>query len=161
MNTTENRAAQRLLEAFTRYRRAGWRHTPVGGLTPSEMMVLWHVMSTTQPGCGIKVSDISNHLNVAPPTVTQQINNLEANGYVQRSMDKEDRRAVRVTLTAKGEQALKEAHDALMASLTGLVEYLGEEDSEKLADLMSRVSTYFHEVRESGSQQPHTGDDNT
>jgi len=160
MNTTESRTAQKLLEAFTRYRRVGWRHTPVAGLTPSEMMVLWHVKNTTQPDCGIKVSDISSHLNVAPPTVTQQINNLEANGYVERSMDKEDRRAVRVTLTPKGEQALREARDALLSSLTGLVDYLGEEDSEKLAELMSKVFVYFHEVRESGSPHTHTGENN-
>ncbi len=95
----------------------------------------------------MKVSELSNTLNVASPTITQQINNLETHGYVERSIDKEDRRVVRIKLTEKGLQAQRKAAEAFLVTVNGLVEYLGEEDTEKLAELMTKVSYYFTEVR--------------
>jgi DNA-binding MarR family transcriptional regulator len=142
-------AAQKLLEAFIRFRRAGWRQSPIGGLTPSEVMILSYlVRATKEEPAGIKVSDISNFLQVAPPTITQQVNNLERQGYVDRNIDKEDRRAVRIRLTEQGSDAIERAHKAFHASLAGLVAYLGEEQSEQLADLLTRTFTYFHERKD-------------
>ena len=73
----------------------------------------------------------------------------EGRCFVRYAMlsDPEDRRAVRITLTSKGLIALKTAHDSLMASFAGLVAYLGEEDSNELAELLAKAFTYFHEVR--------------
>jgi DNA-binding MarR family transcriptional regulator len=85
-------------------------------------------------------------MNVAPPSVTQQLNGLEKQGYVERKMDKEDRRVVRVSLTSKGQIILKQASDDFLSSITGLVNYLGEQDSLVLTDLLVRVSDYFQRV---------------
>jgi len=141
--------AHKLMEAFVRFRRLHWRqNAPTSGLKPSEMILMSYVKDGIGPdGEGVKVSDLSNTLNVASPTITQQINNLETHGYVERSIDKEDRRVVRIKLTDKGLQAQQKASEAFLATVNGLVDYLGEEDTEKLADLMTKVSYYFSEVR--------------
>lgn len=148
MTKKGNSIAQGLIEAFSRIRSLKWRQSPIVGLKPSEIMLLFCIKKRVKPETiGIKVSDISSALKVASPTVTQLINGLENNGFVERNIDKEDRRAVRVKLTDKGERLLEKASEALFNSFNGLVEYLGEEDSKKLMELLSKVYTYFNEIR--------------
>ncbi len=145
--TSENATAQKLLETFGRFRRHGWRQAPIEDLTPSEMALLFAIKRTIQEsGTGAKVSDLSALLSVAPPTVTQQLNSLDARGYIARHIDPDDRRVIRVTVTESGEEIIRKAHHAFIESITGLVEYLGEADSETLADLMEKVYTYFQEA---------------
>ena len=96
---------------------------------------------------GVTISEVSDAFGVTPPTVTQLVNGLEERGYVRRAADPDDRRAVRITLTDRGEDVLNKALDAHFAALDGLVNYLGEEDSHTLAELLSRAYTYFSQRR--------------
>jgi DNA-binding MarR family transcriptional regulator len=148
MKNQRNPVAQKLLEAFTQFHRLNWKQSPIVGLKSSEIMVLFCIKKTVHPEShGIKVSDISKALRVAPPTITQLINSLEANGYVERTMDKADRRAVRVKITERGEGTIAQAADAFFESFNGLVEYLGENKSKELAELLSKAFGYFEERR--------------
>jgi DNA-binding MarR family transcriptional regulator len=154
MSEAQGDLAQELFEAFFRFRRLHWKHSPVAGLSPSEIRVLMHLRrmaAVEAAGAGPKVSEISGVLQVAPPTATQLISELESRGYVERAMDRDDRRAVRVTLTKKGALILVQVHDDLVTSFKGLVEYLGEEDSKHLVDLLTRMFTYFNEAKEANS----------
>ena len=136
--------ARKLLDVLVRFRRHGWQQAPLGGLTRGEVGTLFHIWKAGEEDeAGAKVSDISTLMNVAPPSVTQQLNGLEKQGDIERKMDSEDRRVVRVSLTSKGQIMLKEASDDFLTSITGLVNYLGEQDSLVLADLLVRVSDYF------------------
>jgi DNA-binding MarR family transcriptional regulator len=145
METEPNPTAQKLMQAFSQLRRMHWRQPPAGGLTGSELMVLFRIKeAATTADTGIKVSELSNLLRVATPTITQQIHSLTAQGLVEKSSDPDDRRAVRIRLTAQGEYTLKHATGALLAKMTGLAEYLGEEEGNELARLLSKASTYLH-----------------
>ena len=147
--TEGNTLAQELLYAFGRFRRTHGQQTPAAGLTRSEFMVLGCIRRGGMPeDSGIRVSEISNLLQLAPPTITQQIQELETRGLVEKHSDPDDRRAVLVRLTAKGDQAVQAAWEAMLDSFNGLVIYLGEEDSLVLVKLMDKVATYFQEVRE-------------
>ena len=72
------------------------------------------------------------------------MNNLEAQGLVERNVDTEDKRVVRVRITEKGERILAKAASAFYDLFGGLVEYLGEENTNLLAELLSRALTYFN-----------------
>lgn len=142
----QNSAARKLMEAFTQFHRLKWRKSPVAGLKPSEIAVLFNIKKTVKPeSLGVKVSDISGALQVAAPTITQLINSLEADGFVERTMDKEDRRAVRVNITAKGVEAIDRASKAFYSYFNGLVDHLGEAKSIELAELLSEVFVYINE----------------
>jgi DNA-binding MarR family transcriptional regulator len=145
--------ARKLLDVLVRFRRHGWQQSSLGGLTRGEVGTLFHIWKAGEEDeAGAKVSDISTLMNVAPPSVTQQLNALEKQGYVERKMDKEDRRVVRVSLTSKGQIILKQASDDFLSSITGLVNYLGEQDSLVLTDLLVRVSDYFQRVGDASVQ---------
>lgn len=146
MKNEVNPAAHRLMESFTKLKRIKWHPIPIQGLTHSEIMVLFCIKKRVKPEeSGIKVSELSNFLKVAPPTITQSINSLDSNGFVLRKMDAKDRRAVQITLTEKGENAIKEAEENFLTSFTGLTEFLGEEDSNELADLLAKVYNYYND----------------
>lgn len=145
----ENQLANKLMEVFTQFRRLHMKQSPIEGLTPGEVMLLIRINKLVQPEeQGIKVSDISSSMRVAPPSITQLINNLEAGGYVERSMDKSDRRAVRVKLTKKGEEVVGKATEVFFQSINGLIEYLGEEKSKDLINIMENVYAYFRMINE-------------
>ncbi|WP_340026255.1 MarR family transcriptional regulator [Paenibacillus sp. FSL K6-1096] len=94
---------------------------------------------------GLKVSEISRYLGLTPPTVTQLINSLEAKELVERQPDPSDRRVVRIRLTKEGKIITRKGRDHMNATLNRLVEYLGEEESDQLAELLLKVYTFMED----------------
>ncbi|MDQ2809365.1 MAG: MarR family transcriptional regulator [Chloroflexota bacterium] len=148
MDAEENPVTRRLLEAFTQFRRTNARPGTVAGVTHSELMVLACIKEAMGSNeNGIRVSEISSLLRVAMPTITQQLNSLTTGGYVEKRSDPDDGRVVRIILTPRGESVMQAARDVLVGALAGLVDYLGEEKTNMLIELMGEVSTYFQDVR--------------
>lgn len=144
MEKDTNLTAQKIIRCLNEFRRLNKHKSNNCSLTHSEIMVLFSIRSHIEEYKeGIKTSELSNKLNVASPTITQQINSLETKGLVERSMDKKDRRAVRINITEKGKKLLQKASKELQNSIGGLVEYLGEEKSNQLADLLLETYNYF------------------
>ena len=50
----------------------------------------------------IRLSELSEHLRIAPRTATEVVDALEDRGYVRRHADPDDRRAILVSLTDEG-----------------------------------------------------------
>jgi DNA-binding MarR family transcriptional regulator len=128
------------------FNKAGWQQKSIEGCKPSEIRVLFCIRKCGPPDTSqMKVSEISKVLHVTSPTITQLMKGLEAQGLVERHIDPADRRAVCIRLTEKGEQVTQKAADAFIANLNGLVEHLGVEQSNQLAELLTKVFTYFSE----------------
>ncbi len=137
---------QKLMRALIQFRQAAWHERMVAGCTPSEIRVLFCIKRAMKPDASqLKVSEISKLLHVTPPTVTQTIKSLEASGLVERTSDPSDRRVVGITLTKKGDLVVVQAADTFASSLHGLMEYLGEEQSNQLAELLTKVVRYYRE----------------
>ena len=160
MERTANPTAQRLFRAFMQFNKVEWHQRTIAGCTPGEIRVLFCVKKGAKPEAHeIKVSEISKLLHVTSPTVTQMLKGLEANGLIERRIDPTDRRAVGITLTKKGEIVTVKAADTFYASFDGLVEYLGEEKSDQLAELLSETFHYFNEKAASGNGSLWNGDE--
>jgi DNA-binding MarR family transcriptional regulator len=137
---------QKLLNAFFQFRKVSIQHKHELGCTPSELRVLFCVHHGRKPGApDLKVSDISRILHVAPPTVTQLLNSLEERGLVERHVDANDRRVVGIRLTEKAEQVHRQARKAYFATIHELVDYLGEAESNQLAELLGKVYRFYAE----------------
>ncbi len=134
------------MRALREFHKSGWQERAIAGCKPSEIRVLFCVKHGMKPGAGtMKVSEISKLLRVTSPTVTQLLKGLEANGLIERHVDPLDRRAVDIRLSEKGETFTRQAMEAFTSSVDGLVEYLGEEQSNQLAELLSKAFRYFGE----------------
>ena len=146
MYVQDNATAQQLLRSFMQFDRAEWHKRSIEGCKPSEIKVLLCIKRNVAPPTHeMKVSEISKLLHVTSPMVTQLLKRLEADGLVERHSDPSDRRTVGIKLTEKGDLLATKAAEAFFASLNGLIEYLGEEQSQQLAELLISVSTYFNE----------------
>jgi DNA-binding MarR family transcriptional regulator len=146
MEQVSSATEQKLLQALMQFRRLGWHQQNIEGCTPGEIRALFCIQKCTNSDLvTVKVSDISKHLHVTSPTVTQLLRGLETHGLIERHSDEQDRRTVGVCLTPKGEAVAQEAHDAFTHAMHGLIAYLGEAQSEQLADLLSKVHTYFQQ----------------
>ena len=138
--------AQRLLQSLMSFRRAGLHQHTIAGYKPSEIRLLFSLRKGIRPECmgmGTTVSEISKRLHVTSPSVTQLLKGLEANGLVERHTDPADRRSVSITLTEKGIAVTQQAMDAFSDSIIGLIEYMGEDQSNQLAELLLKASQYF------------------
>ena len=152
--------AQKLLRAFMQFHRAEWHQRTVAGCKPSEIRVLFCIKKGVKADTSeMKVSEISKVLQVTSPTVTQLLKGLEVNGLIERHVDPTDRRAVGITLTEKGERVTQQAAEAFFSSLRGLIEYLGEEQSDQLAELLVKVSRYYNEKTASENHSYWIGDE--
>jgi DNA-binding MarR family transcriptional regulator len=139
--------AQKLRKSFMLFKKTGWHEKKINRFNPSDFRVL----ATIQQGANeknteMKISEISQILQVTPPTVTQIINSLEKDGLVERTVDQEDRRAVKIKLTPAGLEATILARQQFAETFSGLIDFLGEEESEQLADLLTKVHQYFDEI---------------
>jgi DNA-binding MarR family transcriptional regulator len=151
-NTTATE--QKLLNALIQFKRLGWYQRAVAGCKPSEIRVLFCVKEGTNADLPeMKVSEISKQMGVTSPTITQLLKSLEAHGLIERNVDPIDRRAVGIKLTIKGRKVAQQAMDAFLASIKGLVEYLGEEESHQFAELLFKAFHYFSEREASCAYQ--------
>jgi DNA-binding MarR family transcriptional regulator len=146
MSERDNPMAQKLLQSFRQFYKSDWHRRSHMGYKSSDIRVLFCIKNREKADpLGMMVSEISQLLCVSPPTITQLIKGLEINGLIKRSMDLLDKRAVRIKLTEDGEMVAKKASGAILDSFNGLVEFLGEEQSNQLAELFSKVFVYFNE----------------
>lgn len=153
---------QKLMKTFLQFNKAAWgqHQRAIAGCKPSEIRVLFCIKKGCRPETGeIKVSEISKMLLVTSPTVTQLLKGLEANGLIERHLDLHDRRSVGVRLTKQGEEVTRQAQGSLVASLQGLIAYLGEEESNQLVELLSKVFRYFSEQEANVRQSQWNGDE--
>jgi DNA-binding MarR family transcriptional regulator len=136
----------KLMRAFREFHKSGWQERSIAGCKPSEIRVLFCIKHGMKPGASaMKVSEISKLLRVTSPTVTQLLKGLEADGFIERHVDPLDRRAVEIKLSQKGETFTRQAMEAFTSSMDGLVKYLGEEQSNQLAELLAKAFRYFGE----------------
>ena len=108
-------------------------------VSPGEFIVLEALINNPK---GIRVSDFCEKLKVAPPSVTHILNALEKKGFIERSLSKEDRRVLIITITENGQMKCEKAFNVMFERVNGLCKYLGE-DFETFINLFGKVSSYF------------------
>jgi DNA-binding MarR family transcriptional regulator len=159
---TARKLAQSLKQfnkAFMQFHRAELQQNFVG-CKPSEIGVLLTISHGAKPEAReMKVSEISKMMHVTSPTITQVLKGLEANGLVERHIDLTDRRVVGITLTDRGEQVAQRAEETFLTTFRGLVDYLGEEQSNQLAELLVKALRYFREKETSLYHFPWSGEE--
>ncbi|MCM3700900.1 MarR family transcriptional regulator [Paenibacillus macerans] len=144
MHSSDNSQAHKLMLALHRLRRLDMNKMAPLTFKPSEFRLMYSILQgLEQEPRGITVSELSTRMGVASPTVTPQIRSLEEQGLVHRYNDQEDRRVVRVKLTEQGEQAFRTAAEHRSKQIQNLCDFLGEEKSNQLIELLHDVHRYF------------------
>ncbi len=119
-----------------------WRSLP-GHLTSQQLFVLSRLKyGSAQP------SELAREQHVGMSAVTGVIDGLVARGLVERRHDEQDRRAVRLDVTAEGRALLEEAQVAVLDSTRELLAPLSSEARERLLIAMRDLSEAIDSARD-------------
>lgn len=135
---------QDLFQILKRFSRVRWEQNLYEELKRSEcefLLVLYLNLGDDMKT--VTASELSNHLQITPAGVTHLINPLEDAGFIERLQDPSDRRVVLIGLTSTGKELAASLLAEAQTRLIGLVEHLGEDDSENLIQLMAATIEYL------------------
>ncbi len=107
---------------------------------------LFTLSKLTKPGeKGVKASDMSKALHITRGAITHIINDMEANGLIERVSDLNDRRIVLICPTELGKQRMDDSFDHIKAHIEDVANFLGEKDTEEFRRILSRIVPYLIE----------------
>ena len=113
-----------------------------------ELMMMKLITANSETESGAMISKLATLMEISNPAVSQKINVLEEKGYVERYSTKNDRRVVYVKLTEAGKKILERENERLMNSMKIIFDKMGEEDTEKFIELMSKLYKIIQETKE-------------
>ena len=130
--------ADRLHSAAIHLLRRLRREDDASGLPAPQLSAL----SVIVFGGPITLGALATAEQVRPPTITKVVSTLEKAGLVEREVDSEDRRVVRVRATARGARLLQEGRQRRVAMLAGSLADLSSTDRallERAALVLEKV----------------------
>jgi len=126
--------AEMLTRASWRLRRASVRELAPLGLTFVQARVLRMLDRAAEP---VRIGEIAARLEVVPRSATTLIDSLETTKLVKRQADPEDRRSVRVGLTADGAALMRRVSSMRRESAAALFRRLTSAQREQLLELLT------------------------
>lgn len=104
-------------------------------VTPSQ----WGVLSLLYGNDGMTIGAISMRRGLDPPTVTGIVNRLEQHGLLERRRDREDRRVVKVMLTAAGREVTESLFESAQAMNAMLTHTFSPEEQQELRQKLQQI----------------------
>ncbi|MFV0278001.1 MAG: MarR family winged helix-turn-helix transcriptional regulator [Parahaliea sp.] len=105
------------------------------GLTRSRWQVLWHLAQEE----GMKQAELAERMDVAPISLTRQLDNLEQEGLVERCRDDSDRRCFRIHLTGAAQPVLTVLQQLALTTRSEALAGLSAKEVDQLLHLLGRV----------------------
>jgi DNA-binding MarR family transcriptional regulator len=130
---------------FRATRRARGRSTgPLEGsrLTLAQFQLLEALRETPR----LPVSELAAAAGVAPPTATRMLDGLVRDGIAERTPCEQDRRVVRIGLTAAGREAVDAAAERVAAGRARVRDQLSPAEQEQAAALLRRLAGVVEEA---------------
>lgn len=112
---------------------------------PSYIRFLDTIHKLKEQNGKVKVSDISDALNLPRPGVTRTVKEMESRGYLNKVSSNEDGRITYLTITEKGE-ALSETYDRKY--YTELSHYLTHISDEEADCAIETIKALYEVMRE-------------
>ena len=100
------------------------------GVMPSYIQYLDTIGKLQARGIQVKVSDISDALNLPRPGVTRTVKEMERKGYLQKQVSAEDGRVTYLLLTDAGRLLSKKYDSDYFQSLAPCLDDIPEADAE-------------------------------
>ena len=111
---------------------------------PLEPAMIWVLHATACEG-STRLSDLATRLQLDLSTVSRHVRALEDAGYLERTPDKDDRRATRISISAKGTQVLDESRAAQVERLEAVLAGWTERDRGTLERLLGRLADHLEQ----------------
>ena len=112
------------------------------GVRSSFIQYLDTIQSLEGQGVQVKVSDISDAMELPRPGVTRTVKEMEEKGYLQKIASEEDGRVTYIAVTRKGTNLSQKYDEQYFKSLLPYMEEISDEDAE----CMIRTIEKFYQI---------------
>ena len=106
------------------------------GITPSQTYALWELCLAP----GITQQELARRLGIGKASVGEILTKLEHLGVVERTRTPDDRRLLRVALTPKGQNVMRELAAAAQFQIDFLKKQIGENAVRSLTTLLAKAN---------------------
>ncbi|UWP84803.1 MarR family winged helix-turn-helix transcriptional regulator [Dactylosporangium fulvum] len=138
-STVDGTADDGLAETFwsvaRRLRRQTHKTLEPWGITPGQSRAVNVLMRHGE----MRLSELSEHLRIAPRSTTEVVDGLQERGLVQRHPDPGDRRATLVVLTADGRTVAEAIRSARIAEGERFFAALSPVDRAELSRILNKL----------------------
>jgi DNA-binding MarR family transcriptional regulator len=129
------------------------------GLTSSKMAALMTIRIGSLHAKEVHPSMVAAHMHVTKSALSRTLKSLEGKGFISRERSASDSRVVAIFLTDAATPILEEADQRRKAFVSGMIEFLGEDDLRAMTRTLSKVIEYHRlhgsvELPECGKGHP-------
>ncbi|CAN5392468.1 MarR family winged helix-turn-helix transcriptional regulator [soil metagenome] len=127
------------LETFTRrFKVAEAAAAADAALNPLDAQTLIYIAEN--PGCGL--SDVARYLGVVLTTMSSAAERLVGRAFVERRRPDTDRRAIALTATDAGQQAVQEQKAGFREACRWMLSALNEDEQAEFIRLTQKIAKY-------------------
>ena len=108
----------------------------------------WVLLREASLADGSSQRELARRMSIEPPTLVRHLDKLADDGYVERRPDPDDRRVVRVIVTAKGRARLTALHKVASQLDVELRSLLTEREVDVLGKALMKIHDHFTAVKE-------------
>ena len=112
------------------------------GVMPSYIKYLEVVQTLVKNSSHVRVSDISDALDLPRPGVTRTVKEMEQKGYLRKLASSDDRRVTYISITEEGRELSRKYDENYFSELSAYLDDISEEE----ADCMIRTIGKFYEI---------------
>ena len=112
------------------------------GVMPSYIKYLEAVQTLEKNSSHVRVSDISDALDLPRPGVTRTVKEMEQKGYLRKRASPDDRRVTYISITEEGRELSRKYDENYFSELSAYLDDISEEE----ADCMIRTIGKFYEI---------------
>ena len=112
------------------------------GVRPAYIHFLDVIQIMERQGVAVKISDISDYLNIPRPGVTRTVKEMEEKGYLRKANAAEDGRITFISLTEEGRKLSEKYNENYFNELTPYLDDISDAD----ADCMVQTIQKFYDI---------------
>lgn len=125
------------------------------GLNMTELILMnGFANNTYDSDTNVALSDIREYLAISKGAVSQMLGSLEKKGFINRDIDKNNRRNLIVTLTPEGHEILERQYDDFSNRLEKIISRLGADDVRQMVTIVNRMIEITNELNNEQAQPP-------
>lgn len=117
------------------------------GVASSYISYIDTVHKLESRGKKVKISDISDTLNLPRPGVTRTVKEMEAKGYLKKIPSSEDGRITYISVTEAGEKLSEKYDKNYFGELVKYLDDISEEEADGMINTIEKLYQVMHERR--------------
>jgi DNA-binding MarR family transcriptional regulator len=124
--------------------------TPYGKLGFRQLGILWALRYKTIPDEDLSPTSLATYQQVRPSVITRALTRLEEGGFLERTMDLQDRRRINLTITQKGIDASEYVERLYLEEIARAIGPVSDSELDALNSAIHLISEIVDKLMASG-----------